>query len=655
MKNNAQTGVYLIFFFLAPIQALTQTLSGSVNSYYHITAVNTAANSVTVSSASGLSAGQRVFLYQAKGAVIDSSNTSTYGDIKSLNGAGAYEFNTICSINGNDLWLLNGMANSYSTGGQVQLVTVPSFSTITVNGTITAPAWASSTGTGGIVVLEAGSTINLNADIDVSGMGFIGGILTNQPVPPYNCSFLDDVADYVLTLPASGDHTGGNKGEGIAAFTASGIYARGKQANGGGGGNNTNTGGAGGGNYGAGGGGGQRAGEGTFNCHGSHPGISGSSLATYGYTTAANRIFLGGGGGSGQENNGVGEPGGNGGGIIFLSAPTINGGGGNLLAYGIQPTNPACTDPYQAEGDGGGGGGAGGTIILNASTITGSISAQVYGGRGSDASNRVTDCTGPGGGGGGGIVWAAGLVFPAAVTVAVNGGSNGVVSSGSSKIACVGSPNGATSGGSGLSKSGYATPLSGGPVCTVLASSVLQYFGANRRGSDVLLNWTLTSPAAADDIRDFLVQRTSDLARFEDIARVAGSPEKASYSYTDADENVPGTLAYRLAWQTTDGAWNYSRILSVSGMPGPDEESFRIYPNPATDLMTLQVVSTTTESAAVSVRNSIGQVVLTQQATLRKGLNSLSISFGPLAPGTYFMVLESAGRHLVRSFIRKNN
>jgi hypothetical protein len=462
------------------------------------------------------------------------------------------------------------------------------------------------------------------------------------------------VADYAIGLPASGDHTGGKKGEGIAAYITNQEYARGKLANGGGGGNNTNTGGAGGGNYGAGGAGGQRAGEGAFNCHGSHPGIGGSSLAAYGYSSGANRIFLGGGGGSGQENNGVGEPGGNGGGIIFLSAPTINGGGGKLIAFGLQPTNTACLDPLQAEGDGGGGGGAGGTIILNASSITGAITAQAYGGRGSNSSNRVNDCTGPGGGGGGGMVWAAGGVFPAAVSVAVNGGANGVVSSGNSKVACQGLANGATSGASGLSQGGYPALLSGGPICTVLASSLLQYFNASRSDQDVLLVWALVSPSSPSDIQSFVIQRSFDLSHFEALATLPFSKDSLSYHYTDAGETTEGVLAYRLAWLDGAGNWTYSRIIAISGMPGPDRESIRLYPNPATNQLTLTVVSATAEPASLFITNGLGQTLFSQPLTLRKGLNTISVPLGSLAPGTYFLVLGSSGRHLVRSFLKKN-
>ena len=72
MKNDARFWVLLIFIAFHCGIAEGQTLSGTVNSYYAITAVNSSTNSVTVDNAAGLSTGERVFLYQAKGAAITS-------------------------------------------------------------------------------------------------------------------------------------------------------------------------------------------------------------------------------------------------------------------------------------------------------------------------------------------------------------------------------------------------------------------------------------------------------------------------------------------------------------------------------------------------------------------------------------------------------
>jgi hypothetical protein len=624
-----------------------------VNFYFAVTAVNAAANSVTVTNATGLSNGQPVLIIQMKGATVNASNTAAYGSISAINDAGNYEFDTVCSISGNEVYLQNKLVNAYDPTGNVQLVSFTSYSSVTVTGTVNAQAWSSTTGTGGVVVLAATNSITLNANIDVSGQGFQGGVLENYAIPPYNCSWAVTVNGYYYNDPGSGFYTAGTKGEGIADTIPGEPDGMGMLANGGGGGDNANSGGAGGGNYGAGGGGGQRAGETFFDCHALYPGIGGTSLAPYGYSAAANRIFLGGGGGSGEENNAAGEPGANGGGIIILSAPTIVGGGGELLAGGLQPSNPALTDPLQAEGDGGGGGGAGGTIILNATTISGAITASANGGQGSNSSEYVNDCTGPGGGGGGGMIWAAGASFPAAVTASVNGGANGVVSALNSKASCRGASNGAASGNAGLAQSGYVAPVPGSSVCVVLATSAVQSFNAAPVNGEVALVWTLSSSITISGIRTFVLQRAIGSNSFQDLATVPASADSIVYHYTDPAQGVVGPVSYRLSWLDQTGAWFYSRIVQLTLTPGPGAPSLTLQPNPATDELTLTVYSRVAETAGITVSDVLGQSLSSLRVMLQPGMNTVVIPLGNLAPAVYILALVQESGRQVKEFIKR--
>ncbi|HEV3412946.1 MAG TPA: T9SS type A sorting domain-containing protein [Puia sp.] len=654
MKTIERIGSLLIPLTLYYCGASCQTVSGVVNSYYAISAVTVATNVVTVDNASGLYNGEPVLIIQMKGATVSSNNDASYGTITAINDAGNYEFNTICSITGNQVMLQNKLVNAYDPTGNVQLVSYTSYSSVTVSGTINAQAWDPVTGKGGVVVVAATGTITLNANIDVSGQGFEGGVLVNYAIPPYNCDWATTINGYFYNDPGSGYNTAGTKGEGVAAMIANEPDGRGMLANGGGGGDNANSGGAGGGNYGAGGNGGTRAGETFFDCHAQYPGIGGASLAGFGYSAGANRIFMGGGGGSGEENNAVGEPGANGGGIIILSAPTIVGGGGELLANGAQPTNPACApDPLQAQGDGGGGGGAGGTIILNATTISGTITASAVGGQGSNSSNMVNDCTGPGGGGGGGTVWAAGASFPAAVTAVVTGGVNGIVSLGNSKAACRGLSNGAASGLAGVAKSSYAAPVLGPAGCTVLAASALQAFTGVPSGGGVMLAWDMFYSAGVSGIRSFVLDRATDSSGFITLATVPASADSISYHYFDPAQGIVGPVSYRLSWQDQAGVLWYSRVVEVTLGPGPGSSSLMLTPNPAREQLTLTMYSRTAQSAAIVVSDVLGQSMFSLRVSLHQGVNSIMIPLGNMAPAVYFLAVDTEGGRQVKEFIKK--
>jgi len=654
MKTLVRIALSLILTALYCRGAHCQAVSGVVNSYFAVTAVNTASNTVTVTNATGLYNGEPILIIQMKGATVNSSNTAAYGGVTAINNAGNYEFDTICSISSNEVMLQNKLVNAYDPTGNVQLVSFTSYSSVTVTGTINAQAWSSTTGTGGVVVLAATNSITLNANVDVSGQGFQGGVLVNYAIPPYNCSWAVPVSGYYYNNPGSGYYTAGTKGEGIADTIPNESDGMGMLANGGGGGNNANSGGAGGGNYGAGGAGGTRAGETFFDCHAQYPGIGGGSLSAYGYSAGANRIFMGGGGGSGEENNAVGEPGANGGGIIILSAPTIVGGGGELLANGFQPTNPAdAPDPLQAQGDGGGGGGAGGTIILNATTISGALTASANGGKGSNSSNLVDDCTGPGGGGGGGMIWAAGASFPAVVTASVVGGANGVVSSGNTKASCRGQSNGAASGLVGATQSGYVALVPGGAVCVVLASSAVRSFNAAPSNGEVALVWTLSSAITISDIRSFVLQRATGTGSFQDLSTVPASGDSIVYHYTDPAKGIVGPVSYRLSWQDQSGAWFYSRIVELTLTPGPGAPSLTLQPNPASDQLTLTVYSRVAENAGITVSDVLGQPLSSLRVMLQPGMNTVVIPLGNLAPAVYILALDQESGRQVKEFIRK--
>src|SRR4029078_3349242 len=71
--------------------------------------------SATVVSASGFAANDFVMIIQMKGALADSSNTTSYGSILNLYDAGNYEFDTICAVSGNTITFKVPLKQTYFT------------------------------------------------------------------------------------------------------------------------------------------------------------------------------------------------------------------------------------------------------------------------------------------------------------------------------------------------------------------------------------------------------------------------------------------------------------------------------------------------------------------------------------------------------------
>ncbi|MCU0439968.1 MAG: Ig-like domain-containing protein [Raineya sp.] len=406
--------------------------------------------------------GDLILIIQMQGATITNTNDFTYGTISNYNGAGNYEYAYVTGTIGNTIQLSCTLAQGYRVAGRTQIVRVPQYQTLTISAgaSVTASAWNGTRG--GIVAIYA-QNIVLDGSINVSNLGFRGGVLENTSA--------NNQANFVSTNA----NAGGEKGESIAGFQTEynalgGRFGRGAPANGGGGGNGNNAGGGGGANAGVpadwfrgtgvmcnactgnsawtldpdyiangnaltnssgGGRGGHTVSTSNQNALTLAPGgaawagdlrrarggLGGRPLDI----NAENRIFFGGGGGAGDQNNNAGGRGGNGGGIVYIVSNQITG-TGSINANGENGANTVT--PHT---DAPGGAGGGGTIIIKSNTSVSGITLNARGGNGGNHLGTAAQAHGPGGGGGGGYV----AVFTPtdASSKNITGGTNGTTTS----------------------------------------------------------------------------------------------------------------------------------------------------------------------------------------------------------------------------------
>jgi len=373
-----------ILFSILSLQVQAQ-ISGIINRYTPVTAIDSCTGRLTVGDTTGFRVGNAVLLIQMQGAEIITNNNASYGTVAAMNAAGYYERAIIDSVAANSVFVKNRFVHTYNPSGKVQLVIIPQYSNVIVSDTLRPKPWDGSTG--GVLALEVSNTLTLNAPIIASGTGFRGG--ADYIATGNMCNILNPVTGYVFGL---GNWRGAYKGEGIAILPPGLELGRGPQANGGGGGNDHNAGGGGGGNITNGGDGGNNADPSPTGCNGYFPGFGG-----YAPSPIANRFFMGGGGGAGHANNLLRSKGGAGGGIVLVKAGAINGSSPAIYAQGGDAAN--------SFDDGAGGGGAGGTIRLEIITPSPNLVLNANGGRGGSADNNNVDrCMGPGGGGAGGRI-----------------------------------------------------------------------------------------------------------------------------------------------------------------------------------------------------------------------------------------------------------
>jgi hypothetical protein len=608
------------------LAAQTANISGIVNTYAQVTGISSVNNTVTVASAAGFSVGDRVLLIQMQGATINTTNTSAYGNVTDYANAGNYELNYVCDVNGNTITLERVFAKTYSTSGQVQLIRVPVYINANVTGTLLPQTWNGSTG--GVLAIEVIGQLTLSANVSAAGSGFQAAPLVNST---FTCSWWNQQTAYYYS-PTSG--SGAWKGEGLADYTSGSEGGKGKQANGGGGGNDHNSGGGGGGNSGAGGQGGTRSGEGSFGCHGLHPGIGGSALS---YSNSTNKVFMGGGGGAGHQNNSQSAGAGAGGGVVIIRAASIAGNNYTISAAGSNASN--------SQSDGASGGGGGGSVLLEITNWgSSSVNVDVSGGNGGNSSTAGDNhCMGPGGGGGGGVIWISPASAPGNLVSDVSAGSNGICMSVTTTCPGYMNGSGATSGSAGSVITDMLVPESS----TVFSSCQLLpikfvTFEAEASNGTVWLQWTVAGTARA-----FEVQRSFNGLDFTTVTAIAGTAE-LSYSAVDG-KPVNETSYYRIKAIST-GAASYSQIRMVQV---DDVISFQLIPTMTKAGMSLTLVASQTGEgeAAWEILNAIGQTVGSGHMNLFPGATTIHIGTSALAAGSYLLHVRSAGGRAVLPFV----
>jgi gliding motility-associated-like protein len=386
-----------------PVSAFQKNLSGNLNQpSTHVITIGP--DRAIVDNVAGFAAGDTILIIQMQGVKIQTD--PNYGYLQDYYGEpGMHEFMIIDAVNGgNEIVFKRNTLHTYAPEGNIQIVRVPYYNTATVTGKLFCNPWNSTTKKGGVLALIIGRTLKLNADIDMSGSGFVGA--------------KDAIGDAICLSSGLEYYTesftkSGRKGEGVANYTESNQpllpnYAKGigNNWNGGGGGNGRYAGGGGGSNRGAGGNGGLE------DCFPSGSPAMGGVIAVH--ATLTNRMFFGGGGGGSTSTTGLAPDGGAGGGIVIIVTDTIIGNGGKIISKG----GPGYNAPANS---GSGGGGGGGSIALSLRSYgTNPLEFQLSGGKGGDNPGTF----GEGGGGGGGLLFVS-KSLTANVSAVLTGGTPG--------------------------------------------------------------------------------------------------------------------------------------------------------------------------------------------------------------------------------------
>jgi Secretion system C-terminal sorting domain len=642
-----------------------------------------------------IAVGDIVLIIQMQGAQIQSTNNIFYGSSSAIwSGAGYTNTNLLAGnmefgvatsavpLAGGVLTLAAAVTRNYASAafgatGQYtyQVIRVPTYFNLVLNGTITTAKWNGSTG--GVTVINAVNQLNFNgATLSALGMGFRGGGGQN-----FTGAAGTHKTDY-LTLSTT--TANGSKGEGIAGTPRyvnngnyliggvnngnyvvldngaanegypNGSFGRGAPGNAGGGGtdsdptsNDQNSGGGGGGNGNIGGFGGN--GWSSFGATGGRGGSDFINLLLSPYPAyySPSTLIMGGGGGAGTMNNNTGVPangpaasGVSGGGIIIVNATSVIG-TGTIDVSGASGTNNLNTSGFfvgaSPQIDGAGGGGAGGSILIYAGSGLAGITANAIGGTGGSnfpGANYGATGHGPGGSGAGGVIFS---------NAALNGASSVLGGQPGYSVAV-----GLTShyGADSAYHNGVLTQTYNSnqlPVnmlscqITVLPVTISDFTATAVNPKDILVSWSTSSEFNA---AYFDVERSTDGITYTSIGQVAASgtsSETNNYAYNDYMIPAGATvLYYQLKIVDKDGNATFSKIVPIR--LDKTAATITIYPNPASDYTVMNLSAPAAATAQMKLIDNAGRQIMFKTFNINAGNNSLLIdNLGSLSKGVYFV------------------
>ncbi|MFZ1527173.1 MAG: GEVED domain-containing protein [Ferruginibacter sp.] len=156
-------------------------------------------------------------------------------------------------------------------------------------------------------------------------------------------------------------------------------------------------------------------------------------------------------------------------------------------------------------------------------------------------------------------------------------------------------------------------------------------FNASRSGKQNNITWSTSQEI---NTSHFILERSSNGSDFVALTRIAAAGNSSvtrNYQYTDAAP-LTGMNYYRLRIVDLDNRESRSAIKQVRNDAAYD---LQVYPNPARDIVQLELYSEKASQANLIITDIAGKVMHTQTIRLSSGNNKLPVNISRFASGGY--------------------
>jgi hypothetical protein len=172
---------------------------------------------------------------------------------------------------------------------------------------------------------------------------------------------------------------------------------------------------------------------------------------------------------------------------------------------------------------------------------------------------------------------------------------------------------------------------------------------AKKQGNKILVNWQIFQELNTEK---YVVEKSSNGTNFTAAGTVeskGNSNSTRTYNFIDL-ENGNGNKFYRIAAVNYTGDVQYSAIVRLNADPAVPQAAF-IFPTVTSDKITLVIESANKEIVQLMITDALGKKVQMTTATIQAS-QPYPISVAQLAPGTYVLTTEFAGKRQSNKFIK---
>ncbi|MBL0153036.1 MAG: T9SS type A sorting domain-containing protein [Chitinophagaceae bacterium] len=99
-----------------------------------------------------------------------------------------------------------------------------------------------------------------------------------------------------------------------------------------------------------------------------------------------------------------------------------------------------------------------------------------------------------------------------------------------------------------------------------------------------------------------------------------------------------------------DGANTYSRIIAIQNEVLAD---IRFFPNPARDVLQLQIPSARKDQAIITITDASGRTLKQTSYNLGEGNNAISLPVLSYPAGNYYLVIKTAAGQQSKMFVKQ--